>query len=383
MSDKDQAEASDTNSLDGKLEAAFDEIEKQAVPSAPKSGSSLTGLMAMLLALIAIGMTSYVIYQQIYKNPYSSELAANTEALNRQLDAKVGALRTQLQANTSQVNQLQSEYQAATNQSDQVKSQLQSFMTQIQEKLGTSSQDWLLAEVEYLVRLANQRILMEADGPGAIALLSSADELLLQGQNLTAFDLRQAISADIAALKAVQPVDVEGAYLRLAALMGQIGTLRQKDLRYVAPESERAAAVPDATGFLGTLQSAMSSLSSRLGQLVDYRRGDIKVTPVLPPTEEYFLRQNLRLTLQQAQLALLRRHQGVYDAAVLEAERWITDYFEPEDSATQALIEELRTLQQLRVSVALPAPAASLKVVRQYLAGFHQAGNKVQEADQP
>ena len=99
---------------------------------------------------------------------------------------------------------------------------------ELNEGLGTSGEDWLLAEVEYLIRLANQRVLMERDVSGALSLLSSADEIVEQTTGIAAYELRESLAYDIANLKAVSDLDTDGIFLSLSAMASQVTELRRK-----------------------------------------------------------------------------------------------------------------------------------------------------------
>jgi uncharacterized protein HemX len=111
---------------------------------------------------------------------------------------------------------------------------------------------------------------------------------------------------------------------------------------------------------------------SRITSLVDYRRDGIEVTPILPPAEEYYLRQNLILKLQMAQIALLDNNGEIFSTSLQECKAWIEKYFDAGDSTTSAMQTGLDELMTINVQQELPDVSDSLREVRALLTEFHQ-----------
>jgi uroporphyrin-3 C-methyltransferase len=103
---------------------------------------------------------------------------------------------------------------------------------------------------------------------------------------------------------------------------------------------------------------------------VDFRRDEPAIKRILPPKEEYFLRQNLVLKLQIAQMALLERNQSVFQSALGEAQVWVSGSFDGKNPRTVAMVKSIRRLSASQVAVDLPDIASSLKAARSQLAGF-------------
>jgi len=241
----------------------------------------------------------------------------------------------------------------------------------IQNRMGTSSQDWVYAEVEYLVRMANQRVLMEQDANSALQLLQSADEIIQGTDGLAAHGLREALARDIAALKAVGSPDIQGIYLELSALVSQIPSLSRTLSTYKPPTSATDQR-SDAAGYLARFLGLIRLAGNKLAHLVDFRRDEVEIKRILPPKEEYFLRQNLVLKLQIAQMALLEGNSGVFQSALGEAQVWVSDSFDEEDPGTVAMLESITRLAASQVSVHLPDITGTLKATRSQLSGFKE-----------
>jgi len=95
------------------------------------------------------------------------------------------------------------------------------------------------------------------------------------------------------------------------------------------------------------------------------RRVDAPEPPLLAPTQAYFLRENLRLRLLSARLALLSRNQGAFQDDLRAAQQWLQRYFDPRARATQVAQAQLRQLQAATLNFEPPPSISdSLEAVR-------------------
>jgi uroporphyrin-3 C-methyltransferase len=263
-------------------------------------------------------------------------------------------------------------------QAGQLQQQMSEVVREVQSLEVTSSRDWLLAEVEYLLRLANQRILVENDVDAAIGLLMSADDILEKSVGISAFQLRGAIANDLASLKAVGGIDRDGLFLQLGALVNQVDLLQQRRMSYQSDQVIEASADADTLiesplSWMDRIVVFFDKVYVRLSGLVNIRRDSERIQPILPPVEEYYLRQNLILKLEQAQVASIKGTQTVFEYSLNESLKWIELYFEPTDPLTQSMSAALRDLLQVKVERQLPDISPSLVLIREMLAEFHHS----------
>ena len=122
--------------------------------------------------------------------------------------------------------------------------------------------------------------------------------------------------------------------------------------------------------------SLVNNIFGRVLNSVDYRRDGVAITPLLPPKEEYYLRQNLILKFEMAQLALLRNDQPVYHTSLSEAKLWIVKHFVETDPRTVALVTALDQLVEVEVARSLPNISGSLRAVRGLLNTLHQQDSR-------
>jgi uroporphyrin-3 C-methyltransferase len=370
---------------DAKLNDTFDRLEKKAddekvtgqkssakVRTKSKSRSSVGVVFAVFLSLVAIGVASYptfLLYTQPASDPVG-EMSSRVTALQQDQEGGINQVNNSLDSLSGKLSGLERNQSAALKSLQQA---LESDIADLQSADGgTTSQDWLLAEVEYLLRMANQRVLMERDPAGALGLIQAADSIIADSQGLTAFSLRQAMATDMARLEAVEVLDKEGLYVRLSALTGQVNNLKQHELAYVAPTEAADVSTQDPT-ILGGMMAFVSKVFIRITSLVDYRRDGIEVTPILPPDQEYYLRQNLILKLQMAQIALLDNNGEIFSLSLQECKAWIEKYFDAGDNTTIAMQTALDELMTINVQEELPDVSGSLREIRALLTNFHRA----------
>lgn len=355
--------------------------------SAPR-GAGLIVSFSVLISILALGVAGYAAYliyesKNELKQARTAVWSLETELANlkRTSDQKIGQLSVLVEQTAAAIAQtreaentaiadLEASFDIAA---EQLRTELRA---ELKERLGTSGEDWLLAEVEYLIRLANQRVLMERDVRGALSLLNSADEIVQQTSGIAAYELRESLAYDIANLKAVSDLDTDGIFLSLSAMSSQVPELRRKQPDLGPPPQQIQLENHEEQNFYQQFLSLVNDIFGRVLNSVDYRRDGVAITPLLPPKEEYYLRQNLIMKFEMAQLALLRNDQPVYHTSLSEAKLWIVKHFVETDPRTIALITALEKLMEVEVDRSLPNISGSLRAVRRLLNTFHQQDSR-------
>lgn len=321
-----------------------------------KSGGAI-GWLALLIALVALAGVAYGLWMlQQAKDDKSVE----QNRLSQSQSQLVDSFKSSTQLLSDQVRGFNSKVASQQARITELQAQLQATNRQIGEVTQVSRRSWMLAEAEYLLRLANQRLLMERETASALALLSSADEILVSVAEPGLFEVREALARETADLRAIAHLDVEGVFVKLAALSEQVETLAL--LAPNSAEQEKAAKpVQDEEP-----QTVFDAALERFGDMVSIRHRDVPLEPLLTPEQHYYVQQNLRLMLEQAQLALLQRNAGVYSRSLDKAANWVEQYFQLNESA-QALRAALRELQPVNVNPKLPNISASLALLKAYI----------------
>lgn len=243
-------------------------------------------------------------------------------------------------------------------------------------QLGNASrEDWQLAEADYLLRLANQRLMLEQDSRAALGLLREVDTIVRDVDLPDLYGVRQQLARDITALKLTEEVDREGIYLRLRALEEQMTKLNIQPQFDLAKRDAAAAQHQTENKDVGE-----DHFRSSWGNFVDFLKGSVRirdgeVDPVLlSPQSETRFRQSLRLNMEQAELAVLRADDTVYRDSLNHARQLLLDYG-VDNPQRQVILSELESLAQEKIKSDLPNLSASQSALRNYIDRTHKVSS--------
>lgn len=261
---------------------------------------------------------------------------------------------------------------------DSVEQQVEQHSRRLKSLSTTTRDDWLLAEAEYLLRLANQRMLMERGTVGALGLLESVDDILAELDDSELFGVRDKLSRDIATLKLTPTVDRSGLYLRLSALGDKIEQLPELPRLPKEGTEEAEPLIPHdasegglkASTFWSKLKDHFWNAMDKVKHQVRIRHHDKPLEPLLPPDGARYLRQNIRFNLEQAQLAMLREEQTIYRHSLQQAEDLLRQYFSNQPQAL-LIADQLQELSEKDVVVTLPSISGSLSAMQDYIDKLH------------
>lgn len=303
----------------------------------------LVVLLLVLLAALAWGATR--LSQQRHDIDALAQRLQDTEALRGQVQ------------NGQQVTRSLGE------RLDQVDQHMESIRKELAATQQTDAREWLYAEVEYLLRLANQRLQLERDVGGAQALLHAADRRLEQADNPAFLPVRREIHSELAALDSVPNVDRSGIYLQLAAEAQQLEKLP------LSQDTEALSAkVDDGSTYSGGWREQLARMGSQLKDLVTVRHHDEVLEALITPEQEGYLRQNVRLLLEQAQLALLKGEPEVYRTSLGRAGELVKAYYKTDSDGVQKALGRLDQLAGRDIHPELPDISASLTQLRDVIA---------------
>jgi len=219
---------------------------------------------------------------------------------------------------------------------------------------------WRLAEAEFLLKQAHQRLFITHDADTADLLLASAEGAIMQQKDPGLLPVRSAIAKDRTALKNVPRVDRDGIYLRLQALSSQVGMLTS-DSRFLQADDDTA---DDANT---EEKSYTDVLWERLLSIVRIRHYDQPVTPLLPPEQQLYFSQNLQLALLQSQLGLLQSQQETYASNLARAHAWVSQYCQTSDPVVAEWLNEAQALMRIEIAPPMPDVSDSLLIVQKLI----------------
>ncbi|MDR9437186.1 MAG: uroporphyrinogen-III C-methyltransferase [Thiohalophilus sp.] len=311
----------------------------EPAPRARGAGVALFIALLGLLGALGVGAGGYYLWQtqQQLADEQRQQLTALEETLT-------GLRRQHSNQNSRQDDQLQ-----------QLQTRQQNLDDALQTLIKSRSHlrnDWLLTEAEYLLKLANHRLLLERDVATAIVALQSADERLHEVADPGLLKIRQRIAADINDLRAVNQPDLAGLSFTLSSLAGDIPRL---PLATPDPQTrQQLDAAASQSDKVETWRELPTALWQDLKSLVVIRQHDEPIQPLLAPEQRFFLTQNLQLQLEQARLALLNGQTRVYRERLQQARQWVETYFDTEQAPTRQTLEQLDQLAEQEIHPALP-----------------------------
>ena len=335
-------------------------------PTRPASGSSNWGVWLVLLLLIAgiiygawYFAQQYMVQQQLLEN-VQAQLQQQQRATQMQQDTLAATVEQQLA-------EQQDEVQNAMNEMAQ---RIDNTAARVLALSSVNRDDWKIAEAEYLLRLANQRVLLERNSGNAVALAQNVDEILRDLNDPDLFPVRKALASEMSELTLAGDIDREGVYLRLLALSEHIEKLPLIEplgsTEEIWPEDEpqenEGLWVKTKRGFMNLLKKFSHHLRVR-----DHAQ---PVPAILAPDNQIYLKQNMRLMLEQAQAALLREEAQVYQSSLQKAQEWLKTYF-PLNTQSVAAQAELADLQNVIITQSLPNFAESTELLKAYIERKH------------
>ena len=346
-------------------------VEEVKVLSRPDDtgGTSPTGKMpwlAILALLVALAawLGGYLAWQGL--SARVATFATDQIALDQRLvtalaasDSRAAALEAQL---AEQASAIAAQVTALEHQRELAEQTYQA----LREEVGQDRNRWVIAEIEYLMRIAAHRLMLARDVHAAIAALEAADRRLHDLGDPAWLGVREQVSDEVAALRAVPEIDIEGLALSLRSLAKRARTLPVLGARYRPGDARNAGDKDSETAARGEdWREALEVAWEEVKGLVEVRRNDEPVKAMLAPELEYFLYQNLRLQLDAARLALLRGESPLYAESLRSARDWATTYFDQENASTQATVAELDRLLAIDIAPSLPEVGGALRAMRE------------------
>lgn len=192
-------------------------------------------------------------------------------------------------------------------------------MDEVQQKVatisGSDAKTWLLAQADFLVKLAGRKLWSDQDVTTAAALLKSADASLADMNDPSLITVRRAITDDIASLSAVSQVDYDGIILKLNQLSNQVDNLRLAD-----NDSDGSPMDSDGEELSSSISewriNLQKSWQNFMDNFITIRRRDDTAVPLLAPNQDIYLRENIRSRLLVAAQAVPRHQQETYRRAL-------------------------------------------------------------------
>ncbi len=340
------------------IDAAAQSTAPPPPAAAPVSArASVLPALALLLSLIAIALVAV----QWYTSRGSVE-ALRLDVAKKLADGDAIAKESRVLAEQAREGSAEAQVKLGVLESRVAESQSQQIaLESLYQELSRNRDEWAFADIEQSLLIASQQLQLAGNVKAALIALQNADARLQRMERPQFTVLRKAINRDMERLKALPHVDTVGLSLRLDNVIGAVDTLPLA-MEVRPPDSSKA----EASGAAETSawRRFVNEAWSELRQLVRIQHMDRPEIPLLAPTQAYFLRENLKLRLLGARLALLSRDQASYKADLKAAREWIIRFYDTREKSVGTALAALRNLHESDISIEMPDIASTLDALR-------------------
>ena len=334
-----------------------------------KNGTALS-LLAILIALGVGGADYYIGQQQV--TDFQKKLIV--------LENQVGesASRVTVNEKNEQVNQLESGLKAMQEKVIQLEEfnkskteEITTLQAQIKQvgQLASAQQpnDWLFSEVDFLLNNALRKLILDNDVDTAISLLKLADETLVKINNTQANSVRNAINQDLKKLLSLSSVDQNSVMQKLSQLANTVDELQVLNVNFDdTPENNNNNKLSDSIE--DWQQNVEKSATSFLNHFIRISpKQSANKKELLAPNQDIYLRENIRLRLQLAIMAVPRQQDELYKQSLDAVSSWVRSYFDTNSETTQNFLKSVDELSELSIYVDVPEQLASLTLLDKYL----------------
>ena len=225
--------------------------------------------------------------------------------------------------------------------------------------------DWLIAEAEYLVQLANHRLLLEKDISTASVALKAADARLAEVADPALLSIRKILLNDLNSLSNIPTIDLAGLSVTLSSLSNNIPNLPLSTPSPVTHElnkPEKMATPNKATD----IEKLPTAIWEDIKNLIIIRNHEKPLKPLLAPEQHFFLVQNLKLLLEQSRLALLSGNNIIYQERLETIKKWIQEHFDTQHNVTRNILVSLDELQRFDIDPTLPDISSTYSLINKY-----------------
>ena len=353
QSDATQAKQPAGNAGDGAVASDSRATVHPAMPPTPHPRHAWLN-PALVLAVVAVLAVMGVAWNTLNR---LQDMELQLARRIGEFDAAGREARTAARDANAILSDLSARLSALENRAQEAQSQHLALAAMYQE-LARSQDERVVADIEQTLLLAQQQLRLAGNVRAALIALEAAEARLARLGKPQFSNLQEAIGRDIARLKLLPAADSAGINARLDVLVQNVDKLKlDSDLTPAEPPAQ-----PKAAG--DRWQRLWQETWMELKQLVRVRRVDKTDFALLAPEQAWFLRENLKLRLLAARLAMLNRDEDSFRNDLAIAQDWVERYFSPQDALTKSMLASLRELAALPVAQQEADLTDSIKALR-------------------
>jgi uroporphyrin-3 C-methyltransferase len=341
------------NTSSAMVEETKPAVESTPLPEQPpqKNRSGVAGIalgaIAIAIALaLGGGLYSYGKHQASAQTATNDALATQLTALQKLQDEQKAELEKTIKQQATALDEASRQQANLTRQLDEVQQKVATIS-------GSDAKTWLLAQADFLVKLAGRKLWSDRDVTTAAALLKSADASLADMNDSSLIAARRAITDDISALSGVSQVDYDGIILKVNQLANQVDNLRLAD-----NDNDDTPMDSDGSELSSTVaewrQNLVKSWHSFMDSFITIRRRDETAVPLLAPNQDIYLRENIRSRLLIAAQAVPRHQEEIYKQSLESVSTWVRAYYDTDDATSKVFLDQLDSLSQQSINMDVP-----------------------------
>jgi uroporphyrin-III C-methyltransferase len=386
---------SDPNKIKLDTPAILDELgRKNAAPPVRTVRSSLLPFLFLFLMILALaGAGGWIYGQQLQaRAELDTRLAVirqNNQELREDLAASQVIMQEELESQLAQLQQSRDALSAALGDLSEFEQTGEQRLNRLQQQMTRDMQDvtslvnalqrqvgnlqqrdirWFNAEADYLMRLAQRKLVMESDVTSSVLLLQSVRSLLQDQPGLLADTARRNLENDLRALQSVQLPDRSIVLRELSQLEAAIEQLTLAGMRqdgYTDGVRQAWQSTPDQAQQSSWWAAGLDLLRT----IFVWRQWDESPAEMLPSQHEGIIKQQLAVLLEQARLSVLQRDQLTYEQTLARAAELLRNYFVQDSARSGDVLVNIERLQSAELQAALPDLSSSAELIRQLAGG--------------
>ncbi len=355
------------------------QTEVQAVATEQKKsyGWIIFGVFNLILIIFLMGGGFYLFEEMKDKQKAQGDVISKGDLREIETSKQINAFQSQLGAMQSQIASFNEEVAGKDNhftktladfsqlhgeKLESTRKELSAEIVQLKRQLGKTRGDWLVADAEYLLSVANQRLHLMADVNTTRMALEAADQRLRESGDTAAFKVREQIAKEIAGLKGIQLPDIVGIYSSLQSLTEKVDKLAVL-LPYAGKPLTESKQIHDHDKVQESDHGLLNSALNLLEGYVTVKHSDQPVTEIITLADVEFIKQQLNVKIEMIKIALVERNDALFQTNVADAKKWLNANFTKNEDSKR-FFNEFNKLTQIQLRTQFPDISQSLKMIR-------------------
>lgn len=343
--------------------------EVAAPPAQPPQRNRLGELLARvtLTQLTLLVLVAVFVWQWLDAHSQLDKTQLQVARRLSEVEAANKANQVLLAQSQEQVRELGGKLSLLESKSAETQNQ-RAALEALYQEMSSSRDQTALAEVEQMLLIAVQQLQLSGNVKAALIAMQQAESRL---QRPVFANLRKRIAQDVDKLRALPIIDVPAINLRLDSVIGAVDRLPLAQDSHIQPPQDAIPVDPNE----GAWKRFWRELWLETRHLVRIENTERQEMPLLSPTQAYFLRENLKLRLLSARMALLTRDEVSFRRDLKTSQEWLKRYFDVKANDSAQALGALQKLAASNIVIDMPDISGSLEAARNYRVS-HERGSR-------